>query len=96
MMRVFFPGLLLLVSLVVFVISGWLLVVYMGALHESRNTPWISGPGVPPIFKEAGSEEVGRQALIVAVSSGVFLLSTWAAAWAWERIRRSKMGRSEE
>ena len=76
-MRIFFPGLLLLVSLAVFVVSGRFLVEYF---HQWQNN-----------YFPTSSSYISRGEYLAAAA--VLLASTWAATWAWKEIRREKIGR---
>ena len=87
-MRIFFPGLLLLVALIVFVIAGWLLFLALPNLYnEVVDSINVTGGVGLPIFQ--------KDILITGSLLLNLLLSSWAAAWAWKEIRREKMERVE-
>ena len=85
-MRIFFPGLLLFVSLIVFVICAGILVLEVPRAYEFY---YVDGPGWKPLPGQRDSALLQ----VLVLNSGVLVLVTWAATWAWKEIRREKMGR---
>ena len=86
-MRIFFPGLLLLVALIVFVVSVLSACLLLPTLYDRVFE--TGNIHIVPFHAGAGHDYIWEfNALLLNV-----LLSAWAASWAWERIRREKMGR---
>ena len=81
-MRIFFPGLLLLVSLIVFVYSGWMFHWHLRLQFD---------PSI--LFRQ--SIGISGQQLEINFILLELLLSSWTATWAWKEIQRAKMGRIE-
>ena len=85
MMRNFFPGLLLLVSMGMFVISACLLLRVIPYLYVYIST--FDGA-----FWDNG------EALMWAIYPLLLgmMFSIWVANWAWKEIRRERAGRLEQ
>ena len=87
-MRLFFPSLLLVVSLIVFVFSGWTFVSNLQTIYYFGFVPGSLAPSED--FGLTGVALVGTNSVLLNL-----LLSAWAAAWAWKEFQRVKVGRIE-
>ena len=79
-MRIFFPGLLLLVALFVFSISGWVL--------------WTELPRASVGHQYGHLNHVAQLELIL-LGAALLLASACVAIWVWERIMRDRSWRSK-
>ena len=88
-MRIFFPGLLLLVALIVFVISTISLC--------AADPTWFYFLEINRLYNISGATQANIDASSWDPGPWVLnlLLSAWAAAWAWKEIQRVKMGRAD-
>ena len=87
-MRIFFPTLLLVVALIVFVISACILFPFLPTLYDLIvDLVTRSNQGGLPIYRH---DEVVVVSLLLNL-----LLSVWAAAWTWKEIQRVRIGRLE-